>query len=112
MIRVKLDDVNNLLGTVNTLMGVSGDAYSKDEHGRKRANVGTAKIDMCGPYKGSRNYRVVVIDNPGGGVHDLLGTGYITKRELYYALKGFVEALQFVFARNLSTNGFPKFENI
>ena len=87
--RITDKHLNGLIQRINTMLDVPTEAYSKDETGKLKANIGT--WHLTGAYGGVSVYEVV---NIGGGVTTPLGGGYVTKRELYNKLSSFIAGLE------------------
>ncbi len=88
--RITDKHLKGIIQRINTLLGVSTEAYTKDEQtGKLKANIGTWYL--TGAYGGVSVYEIV---NIGGGVTTPLGGGYVTKRELYNKLSAFITGLE------------------
>ena len=92
--RYKMADLTGLVDRLNRTTGAEAKAY-RDATEREKAagfysvaNIGTYYLE--GAYGG---HKLVQIVNHGGGVRDVLGTGYVSKRELYRAIGAYLDGM-------------------
>ena len=84
--RITKQRLQDLLDRINQATGHKLEAWTQDETGRNRANVGTYVLDWA--YGG---VRLSQLTNEGGGERDITGRG--TKRETYYRMHAFLDGL-------------------
>jgi hypothetical protein len=81
--------LQGLVDDLNRLMGENPAAMTRQEDDRWTWNVGTFMLSHA--YGGVELERV---SNTSGGVGCPLGSGHVTKRELYYRLRGYLQGLR------------------
>ena len=86
--RITEKRLKSLVDYINELTGQPKEAYSKQEDGTYKANVGNYHID--GAYGGVNLHQICT---DGGGVTEPLGGGYWTKKELYQKLHAFIRGI-------------------
>ena len=92
--RYTMNDVKGLVDRLNREVGAAPKAYRDATEAEKAAgfhgvgNIGTYYVE--GAYGG---HKLVQITNHGGGVRDVLGTGYASKRELYRAVSAYLDGI-------------------
>ena len=74
---------------LNRSNGHALEAYSRDENGKLRGNIGTYYIG--GAYGG---YSLNQIANEGGGVHMPLNSGHVPARELYERMRAYFMGIE------------------
>lgn len=87
--RVTEKQLQAIVDRINRMMGTPMATYTKDAEGRYRANVGNYHLDFA--YGG---VKLAQIASDGGGTHDVLRIGYVTKRELESALFSFIAGIE------------------
>ncbi len=87
--RITSRDLDGVLMRINLTFGEEPAGYTREADGRFHANVGTFVID--GAYGGWELQRMM---NEGGGVSDVLGTGHVSRRELYHQLHAFLRGIE------------------
>jgi hypothetical protein len=95
MTRITKEDLKNVLDRINEATDHKLEAWTKDEVGGYRANVGTYVLDWC--YGG---VRLSQLCNEGGGERDITTRG--TKRETYERMRAFLTGLE-VSAREVTS---------
>ena len=94
MYRYTMRDLEGLVDRLNRTTGAESEPYRDATEAEKAAgfggvgNVGT--YYLMGAYGG---HKLVQITNYGGGVRDVLGTGYVSKRELYRAVSAYLDGI-------------------
>ena len=83
--RITTAMLESKIAYLNELVGANPEPYTKQPDGSLRANIGTYSLD--GAYGGWCLSRMV---NETGGSSTPLNTGYVSKRELYDAIRVFV----------------------
>ncbi len=92
--RYTMRDLEGLVDRLNRTTGAESEPYRDATEAEKAAgfggvgNVGT--YYLMGAYGG---HKLVQITNYGGGVRDVLGTGYASKRELYRAISAYLDGI-------------------
>jgi hypothetical protein len=86
MKRITIANLENLLTLINEAAGQNPEAWTKDEAGQYRANVGTYVLDWA--YGAVRLSQMA---NESGGERDITGRG--TKRETYHRMHAFLGGL-------------------
>ena len=92
--RYTMRDLEGLVARLNQTTGAESEPYRDATEAEKAAgfggvgNVGT--YHLMGAYGG---HKLVQITNYGGGVRDVLGTGYVSKRELYRAISAYLDGI-------------------
>ncbi len=92
--RYTMRDLEGLVDRLNREVGAEPKPYRDATEAEKAAgfhgvgNVGT--YYLMGAYGG---HKLVQITNYGGGVRDVLGTGYVSKRELYRAISAYLDGI-------------------
>jgi len=92
--RYTMRDLEGLVDRLNREVGAEPKAHRDATEAEKAAgfalvsNVGT--YYLMGAYGGTK---LVQITNYGGGVRDVLGTGYVSKRELYRAISAYLDGI-------------------
>jgi hypothetical protein len=88
MERISEKQLKSLIEYVNELTASPKQAYSKQDDGTYKANIGNYHLDCA--YGG---YNLARICSDGGGISQPLGGGYHTKRELYNKLHAFIRGI-------------------
>ena len=94
MYRYTMRDLEGLVDRLNRTTGAESEPYRDATEAEKAAgfggvgNVGT--YYLMGAYGG---HKLVQITNYGGGVRDVLGTGYASKRELHRAISAYLDGI-------------------
>lgn len=92
--RYKMADLTGLVDRLNRTTGAEVKAYREATEVEKAAgfysvaNPGTFHLE--GAYGGTR---LVQIINYSGGVRDVFRCGYVSKRELYYAIHAYLDGM-------------------
>ena len=92
--RYTMRDLEGLVDRLNRTTGAEAEPYRDATEAEKAAgfggvgNIGT--YYLMGAYGG---HKLVQITNYGGGVRDVLGTGYASKRELYRAVSAYLDGI-------------------
>jgi hypothetical protein len=92
--RYTMRDLEGLVDRLNRTTGAESEPYRDATEAEKEAgfggvgNIGT--YYLMGAYGG---HKLVQITNYGGGVRDVLGTGYVSKRELYRAVSAYLDGI-------------------
>lgn len=92
--RYTMRDLEGLVDRLNREVGAEPKPYRDATEEEKAAgfygvgNIGTYYLE--GAYGG---HKLVQITNYGGGVRDVLGTGYVSKRELYRAISAYLDGI-------------------
>ena len=89
MDRVTNKMLEYLCDRINVVTKSPRTAWSRDEFGNMRANIGNYHIS--GAYGGVCLHRMM---NAGGGVNTPLAYGHVPKRELYNAMRAFLQGLE------------------
>ena len=85
MDRITKDDLERLAKRINKATGSPLEPWSKDEHGKLKANVGN--YYLSGAYGGVKLERVC---SESGGCDDISTDGFGTKRQLYTWMHAFL----------------------
>jgi len=85
--RISTKDLENRVAYLNQLTNNNPEPYSK-KVGKLCANIGTYYIDCA--YGGCQLVQIV---NNGGGVKNILHTGYTTKKDLYYNINSYIAGI-------------------
>lgn len=92
--KYKMSDITGLVDRLNREVGAEPKPYRDATEAEKAAgfhgvgNIGTYYVE--GAYGG---HKLVQITNYSGGVRDVLGTGYVSKRELYRAIGAYLDGI-------------------
>lgn len=81
-------NLEHLCNLINKATGNKLEAYSKDENGKFRSNVGT--YVLSGAYGGWKLEQIV---SYGGGIRSITN-GYISKRDLYYQMSAYLDGIE------------------
>lgn len=84
--RITESQIERLVDNINKATGSPMEASTE---GRPGMNVGHHML--AGAYGG---WKLERIDSDGGGVTDPLGTGYVSRRELYGVLRGYLAGIR------------------
>lgn len=87
--RINERDLDAVMKRINEITGSPTEAYTRTESGYK-ANVGC--YTLSGAYGGWQLQRIM---NESGGVENVLGAGYLPKRELYGMMQAFLKGIAF-----------------
>lgn len=87
--RITMDDLRGMVQAINTRTGSSQEPWSKGTDGKSHANIGC--YHLSGAYGGWKLHR---INNKHGGVTEPLHTGYTSKRELWDAMRYFLDGME------------------
>ena len=85
--RINKSDLYAVLGRINHATGNKPEAWTKQEDGRYKANVGTYVLDWA--YGGVQLAQLVT---DGGGQRNITGRG--TKRETYHRMHAYLRGLE------------------
>lgn len=85
--RINKAQLETVLAWINEATGHTTEAWTKDESGRYRSNVGTYALDWA--YGG---VALVQFCNESGGERNILGRG--TKRETYNQMRAFLAGIE------------------
>lgn len=88
MQRITIKDLETVCEQINKTLSMPLEPYTRDKSGKLRANIGN--FHLSGAYGGWGLHRM---NNQGGGISDVLGSGYISKKELYYQMKAYLRGL-------------------
>ena len=86
--RIKLADVRRRVNYLNDLTGHDSEAYTRDENGKFRANVGTYVLDRA--YGGNKLARIV---SESGGEQNVT-QGYVPLRQIYYEINAYISGIE------------------
>lgn len=86
MPRINNKDLEVLCDRLNEYTKAPLRAWDKDT---KKANIGNYHIS--GAYDGVSLHRIC---NDGGGIHDVLRSGHIPKRDLYNRMQAYIMGLE------------------
>jgi len=95
MKRITRDDLQSVVDRINRLTGNPMEPYYRDDNidsvsfSKWCPNIGN--YHLSGAYGG---YALHQMGNRDGGIRDVLRTGHIPARELYYQMQAFIEGLQ------------------
>lgn len=89
MSQITMKHLNGVVARLNFITSSPEAPYTKNTDGRFVANVGNYHIDSA--YGGNKLVRMV---NEGGGISDVLHSGYVSKRELYNLIRAFLTGLE------------------
>lgn len=78
MTKITISQLERLVANLNRETNNPIDTYTRQADGTYKANLGNYHLDSA--YGG---WRLVQMASDGGGVRDVLHTGYRSKRELY-----------------------------
>lgn len=95
MNKITEKQLKDLVTRINILTDSPLEPWSKDTDGKLRADVRNYHLDWA--YGGVALRRM---DTVGGGISDVLGTGFSTKRELYNQLHAFIRGMEIMSNRN------------
>jgi hypothetical protein len=87
--RITQANLEAVVARINRQTNSPMQPWGKNEAGETKANIGNYHLGYA--YGGVKLYRMT---NEGGGVRDVLSTGYTTKRELYNAMFAFIAGLE------------------
>ena len=88
MNRITNKDLERRVKYLNQLTNNPTERFTVDKDKKLTSNVGHYYI--AGAYGGVELHQIV---NKGGGVNDVLRTGYTTKRDLYNNINSFITGL-------------------
>lgn len=89
MQRITMKDLETVVARINGMTNSPQTPYTKGTDGKFTANVGNYHLDgACGGWK------LVRMGNPGGGISDVLHSGFVSKRELYHLMHAFINGLE------------------
>lgn len=86
--RINQKDLENVATRINNMTDNPTESYTKDKNGKYKANIGNYHIDHA--YGGCALHKMAT---DGGGVHDVLRCGYVTKKELYNLMQAYINGL-------------------
>lgn len=86
--RISKSDLEQAVRVINTRMGLPLETYTKDAAGKYQPNANVYHLD--GAYGG---WKLAQMCETGTGTRDVLGGGYVSKRELYDKLQAFIAGL-------------------
>jgi len=86
--RITIDDLEKRVKFLNRFTDNPTERFTKI-NGEYFSNAGHYLISQ--QYGG---YELQQICNDGGGVDDVLGTGHIPKKELYYLINAYIEGIR------------------
>ena len=87
MDRITIKQLEGLVDHLNTIAKTPKATYTKVD-GKFIGNIGNYHLD--GAYGG---YQLVQLVNESGGVRNVLSTGFVSKRELYNAIRIFMAGM-------------------
>lgn len=85
--RINQSDLYAVLNRINQTAGQNPEPWTKQEHGKYKANVGTYVLDWA--YGGVQLAQLVT---DGGGERNITGRG--TKRETYHRMHAYLRGLE------------------
>ena len=88
MRRVTKKDLENMVRHINEATGNPIEAYTRQEDGRHKANIGNYHLSWA--YGG---VCLEQMSNEGGGVRTVLWTGYTTKGRLMEAMQAYLAGI-------------------
>ena len=87
--RITQKDLEAVCKRINMITGNALKPYFRNEEGKLIANIGNYHID--GAYGGVALHQM---QNEAGGIRDVLGSGHVSKRELYNRMQAFIRGLE------------------
>lgn len=88
MNRITESNLNFLVKRINEVTGSPAEPYTKLKNGKFKANIGNYHLDWA--YGG---VKLVRMHSGGGGIKEVLHSGFTTKRDLYNQLHSFLIGL-------------------
>ena len=89
MDRITNKHLEGMIARLNKLTNSPDQPYAKGADGRYKAQIGC--FHLAGAYGGVGLHRIC---NDGGGVTTPIGSGYMTKRELYERLFDYIRGIE------------------
>lgn len=89
--RITKSDIDAVVERINRITGSPLEPYTKTgevPNQKYSANIGN--YHLSGAYGGYALHR---IDNESGGIRDVLGSGHLSKRDLYDRMQAFIRGL-------------------
>ncbi len=80
-------ELEHLVTRINVAAGTPTEQYTRTDDGRCKANPGNYHLSSA--YGGHQLCQMV---NDGGGARNIT-SGYVSKRELYYQMRAFLEGM-------------------
>ena len=87
--RITERDLKAVVNRINQITGSPLEPYTKQDDGGFKANPGNYHLDHA--YGGVSLKRMC---NEGGGVSDVINSGYTTKRDLYNLMQAYIRGLE------------------
>ena len=88
--QIKKENLERQIAHINKILNRPETPWRRDEQGKLHANVGNFHLDSA--YGG---YRVEEMRGEKGGVRNVLGIGYVSKRELWSMLDAFMLGIEY-----------------
>jgi len=89
MERIGKGNLQAVVDRINRMTGSPMEPWAKNGDGKYHANIGN--YHLSGAYGGYALHRM---HSDGGGIVDVLRTGHVSKRELYYQMHAFIAGLE------------------
>jgi hypothetical protein len=89
MDRITDKHLKALCERLNRIKGTPQEAYSKQEDGSYKANIGNFHLDFA--YGGVMLAKMV---NESGGISNVLSIGRVSRRELYNLMHAYIKGLE------------------
>ena len=89
MNRITIENLNNLIDTLNNVTKNPSEPYARNSDGQVVAQVGNFHIDHA--YGGVALHQMV----NGGGIRDVLNSGHVSKKELHQRMRAFLNGIEY-----------------
>ena len=86
--RITEKDLKSVVDRINRITGSPMEPYIRKD-GRSIAQVGNYHLD--GAYGGKQLSRIV---NDGGAITNVLGCGFVSKKEIYNLMQAFITGIE------------------
>jgi hypothetical protein len=84
-----MDNLRGVVRVINTRTNSPQEPHGQDADGKYKGNAGCYHLD--GAYGG---WKLLRICDDGHGCTEALSTGYVSKRELWEAMRAFLDGLE------------------
>ena len=88
--QIKKENLERQIAHINKLLNRPETPWRRDEQGKLHANVGNFHLDSA--YGG---YNLSEMDGDSGGIRNVFGIGFVSKRELWSTLDAFIRGIEY-----------------
>jgi len=87
--RITVKNLESVITYLNQITGNKSEPYSRDDNNKFIVNNGV--YYLTGAYGG---HKLEQMDLTGSGSHDVLNTGFTSKKSLYYAIHTYIYGIE------------------